>query len=171
MTDSSDSIPRILPVVQRVQRRGKELERFANLWRIALIATFVLTLLDVTTHRLTVVNAGHMTPMIRRANGAIEVVGEAEVGVPLGIEPDTAFPTAETQLGPGDVVVLYTDGVSEAVGQKERFFGIDGLRATLEATRGGAAEVGDAVLRALRSHVGNRTQSDDIALVCFGRTD
>jgi serine phosphatase RsbU (regulator of sigma subunit) len=131
--------------------------------------TFVLATLDATEHRLTVVNAGHMAPLIRRADGTLEMIGEDDAGIPLGIERTRAYQTATTILWPGDVVVLYTDGVTEAIGEKEEFFGAQRLVKAVGSAPGGPQRVGEAVLRALRAFVGNRAQSDDIALVCFER--
>jgi serine phosphatase RsbU (regulator of sigma subunit) len=51
----------------------------------------------------------------------------------------------------------------------DALFGLDALTRAIATADRGPAQVGDAVLRALRSHVGNRPQNDDIALVCFGR--
>ncbi|MBY0395674.1 MAG: serine/threonine-protein phosphatase, partial [Thermoleophilia bacterium] len=85
------------------------------------------------------------------------------------IEPRRTYRGTTTTLDRGDVVVLYTDGVTEAVGEREAFFQADGLLRAIGQATGGPERVGDAVLRALRAHVGSRCQSDDIAVVCFGR--
>jgi serine phosphatase RsbU (regulator of sigma subunit)/pSer/pThr/pTyr-binding forkhead associated (FHA) protein len=131
--------------------------------------TFALVLVDTDGHRLTVVNAGHMPPLVRRADGKVEPLGQDDSGLPLGVERESTYPESSAALGPGDVVVLYTDGVNEAVSRQDTFFGVDGLTRAIAPAAGGAARVGEAVLRALRAHVGGRPQSDDIALVCFGR--
>jgi len=131
--------------------------------------TFLLMTVDSETHQLTVANAGHMCPLIRRAGGALEEVGGDEAGMPLGVLRDTVYGTAVTELAPGDVVVLYTDGVTDAEGRDRSLFGTAALRTTVAATAGGPGEVGEAILRAVRSHSGGRPQSDDIAVVCFGR--
>lgn len=131
--------------------------------------TFALALIDGPRHTLTVVNAGHMAPIIRRADGRIESFGHEASGLPLGIEQNCDYLSATTSLERGDVVVLFTDGVSEAMSRLDTFFGIDALGRAIAAAECRPASVGDAVLRALRSHVGSRPQHDDIALVCFGR--
>ncbi len=131
--------------------------------------TFLLVLVDAEAHRITVVNAGHLAPFIRRASGEIEVIGEEEAGPPLGVVTDHAYRALSTDLGPGDVVVLFTDGVSEATDSRSRQFGVAAIRRTLANAPAQAPEVGDAILKAVRTHASGRPQSDDIALVCFGR--
>ena len=131
--------------------------------------TFVLVLVDSVSHKLTVINAGHMAPLIRRAGGQVETFSEEVSGLPLGVDRETKYQAATTSIGPGDVVVLFTDGVSEAMSRHDSLFGIDALTRAITTADRSPAQVGDAVLRALRSHVGNRPQNDDIALVCFGR--
>jgi serine phosphatase RsbU (regulator of sigma subunit) len=136
----------------------------------ARFVTFVLVEIDARSDRLTLANAGHMPPLIRRAGGTIEWFGtEDESGLPLGIERGESYRAVTTTIGPGDVVVMFTDGVNEAMSSRDTIFGIENLRRAVAAAGVGPTQVGDAVLRALRSHVGDRPQFDDIALVCFGR--
>ena len=87
--------------------------------------TFLLVLLDGERHELRVVNAGHMGPMIRRSDGRIEVIGEEQSGPPLGIMEDQEYEAMITSINSGDVVLLYTDGVNEALDNEERLFGIE----------------------------------------------
>ena len=77
--------------------------------------TMALCLLDHDTNKLTIVNAGHMPPIIRRSDGTVKNVATEESGVPIGVLPDYAYESYTTQLDPGDVVVLYTDGINEAM--------------------------------------------------------
>ena len=79
--------------------------------------TFLLALLDVETHTLRFVNAGHPLPLIRRADGTLEEVGREYSGLPLAIDGESVYTTFKTTLGPGDYVVLYSDGVSDAMNQ------------------------------------------------------
>jgi len=132
--------------------------------------TFLLIVVDVDVHRMTVVNAGHLAPFVRRASGAIDALGEDDAGPPLGVVPNHAYRATSTDLGPGDVVVLFTDGVSEAVGAQNRQFGTGAIRRALAAAPPDVPLVGDAIIKAVRAHAAGRPQSDDIALVCFGRT-
>ena len=132
--------------------------------------TFLLVLLDGERHELMVVNAGHMGPMIRRSDGRIEVIGEEQSGPPLGIMEDQEYEAMITSINSGDVVLLYTDGVNEALDNEERLFGIELLKQTLATAPTEVGKVGESILNAVRHHVAGRTQSDDITLLCFGRT-
>lgn len=131
--------------------------------------TLLLVMVNARSHSLVVVNAGHLCPLIRRADGAIEEIGDAEAGMPLGVERDHAFQSVETTLAPGDVVVLFTDGVTEAMNRDHNLFGIEGLARAIETASGSPALIGESILRAVRVHSTGRSQSDDIAIVCFGR--
>ena len=132
--------------------------------------TFLLVLLDGERHELKVVNAGHMGPMIRRSDGRIEVIGEEQSGPPLGIMEDQVYEAMITSINSGDVVLLYTDGVNEALDDKGQLFGIELLKQTLATAPSEVEKVGESILNAVRQHVAGRTQSDDITLLCFGRT-
>lgn len=132
--------------------------------------TFVLLIIDTRNHHMTVVNAGHYTPIIRRAGGLVESVGREETGLPLGIDPDGVYEQSETTLEPGDVVVLLTDGVPDALDTDGTQFTLERVLGSLGSTSGDPTQVGDFLFRAVRSHMAGRGQADDIAIVCFGRT-
>ena len=131
--------------------------------------TFLLVALDVESHRLCVVNAGHPCPLIRRRDGRLEEFGRAASGLPLGIMPGYAYECAETVLEPGETVILYTDGVTDAMDTKGERLGESVLRESLLNARSGAAAAGDAVVHAIQRHVAERPQFDDITLVCLAR--
>jgi sigma-B regulation protein RsbU (phosphoserine phosphatase) len=97
------------------------------------------------------------------------VIGESTHGLPLAVTGNQEYRSATVQLEPGDMVVLYTDGINEALDRNANVFGIDSLVATLESAAPGPAAAGEAILIAVRAHVGNRARSDDITLICFGR--
>ena len=69
-----------------------------------LYITFLLAVLDVEQHRLSVVNAGHPCPLIIRRDGKLEEFGRTASGLPLAIMPDYGYETAETTLEPGETV-------------------------------------------------------------------
>jgi len=75
-----------------------------------------------------------------------------------------------TSINSGDVVLLYTDGVNEALDNEGRLFGSERLKQTLATAPVEVGKVGASILDAVRCHVAGRTQSDDITLLCFGRT-
>ena len=76
--------------------------------------TLGLCVLDAATRKLTLTSAGHTPVIIRRADGRAEEVGQEVSGLPLGIMEDSVYQQTEVQLNPGDVVVIYSDGVTDA---------------------------------------------------------
>ncbi len=111
---------------------------------------------------VTLAGAGHPDALVVRADGGVEAL-EGQ-GVALGLMDGAEFPETSTSLRPGDTLVLYTDGVTEARGVSD-LFGQERLETTLAAVAGmPAAAVAEAVALAVSDHLGERAH-DDIALV------
>jgi len=120
--------------------------------------------LDATSGGLKFINAGHNPPLIGRANGTIEQL--ASGGLPLGIMPFAEYEVGTAQLGTGDVLVIYSDGVSEANNLAEDEFGMDRLTAVISANVGrNASGIRDKVESALSEFTGTAAPNDDITLV------
>jgi phosphoserine phosphatase RsbU/P len=134
-----------------------------------LYITFLLVVLDVNLHQLHVVNAGHPCPLIRRRDGHLEEFGRSVSGLPLAIMPDYRYEMAETTLEPGETVILYTDGVTDAMNAAGDRIGDAAIRQAICCAGPGAQAVGDAVVKAVQRHVADRPQFDDITLVCLAR--
>jgi serine phosphatase RsbU (regulator of sigma subunit) len=133
-----------------------------------LYITFLLVVLDVQTHRLSVVNAGHPYPLIRRRDGRIEELGKSAAGLPLAIMSDYSYETAQTTLEPGETMILFTDGVTDAMNAANERFGEGRLRQALGSAPGATA-AGEAIVKAVQRHVAEYPQFDDITLVCLAR--
>jgi serine phosphatase RsbU (regulator of sigma subunit) len=131
--------------------------------------TFLLALVDGERHEVTAVNAGHLGLLMRRADGRVEVFGQEQAGVPLGITAGESYVPVQTPLDQGDVVVLYTDGINEAMDGDGRQFGVRRLQEVLASAPGGAPAIGEALLAAVRRHAAGEPPSDDMTLLCFGR--
>lgn len=131
--------------------------------------TFVLAMLDVRTHRLAVANAGHPFPLIRRKHGRVEELGKDASGLPLAIEANWTYETTETVLEPGDMVILYTDGVTDALGPGNERFSDARLRQQLSKGPSGPAAAGETLIQQVHRHATGQHQFDDITLVAFGR--
>ncbi len=131
--------------------------------------TFVLTLLDTVNHTMSVVNAGHMSPMIRHADGTVEELPDSITGIPLGVMEDYPFESLDHALAPGDTVVIYTDGVSEAMDPGSELYGVERLRELIAKSAVSAAELGVTIRADVRQHANGRHQNDDITLMVFGR--
>jgi serine phosphatase RsbU (regulator of sigma subunit) len=88
----------------------------------------------------------------------------------LGVYEDETWPPGIVQLTPGDTLVLYTDGITEAQNRQEKFFGKERLLEVAQANLGRSAqEIQDAILTAVDKFVGNVTQFDDITLMVVVR--
>ncbi len=133
--------------------------------------TLSLSALDPQRNTLTLASAGHLPILIRRAGGAVEEVGEDVAGFPLGIVPGADYQQLEVQLAPGDVVMVYSDGVPDSRNMSEELYDSRDNRRLLRrvaATSGGPVAVGKAVLQEIREFSSGHVQADDITLVCFG---
>ncbi len=132
--------------------------------------TFALCVLDPRTHRLTMVNAGHLPPLRRRGR-AIENLGGTTGGMPLGCDAQRGYEQIELALEPGDTIVLYTDGISEAMNAEGDVYGSQRMRDVIARAPEGVEQVGQVLLDDVRRFVRGRLQSDDICLVCFAREE
>jgi serine phosphatase RsbU (regulator of sigma subunit) len=130
--------------------------------------TFALCVLDPIKHRLTLVNAGHLPPLRRRGR-TVEELGSIQSGLPLGCDLKRAYEQLEISLDPGDAIVLYTDGISEAMNAQGDVYGSKRIREVIARAPQGVEPVGQALLDDVRRFVRGRMQSDDICLVCIAR--
>ncbi len=133
-----------------------------------LFITFAAAILDLTTFELTIVNAGHLPPLCRRADGTVEELGASAAGIPLGLF-DRPYECATASLDPGDVLLLFTDGVTEAREPSGEMYGSERLRAALRKAGSDAATVGQFILDELKNFTRDRPPADDLTLVCIGR--
>ncbi len=132
--------------------------------------TFILQVLNFETHKVTIVNAGHMAPFLRHADGTVEEVGEEYTGVPVGVDDEFEYEQFEIDLKPGETLTSFTDGFSEAQNAKDEFYGMERLLEQHKAPISGVQELGDRVVNEVSQFVGNHKQFDDMCLLCFGRT-
>ena len=125
-------------------------------------------LLDPATGQLEYVSAGHPFPFLRRADGSVEELGQG--GLPLGIREPLPYRPGTTTLAPGDLLVLYTDGLVEATDPRgTEAFGYERLRA-LTASGGEPQALHDGILAAFDAHVGGEPLLDDLTLVVVARS-
>ena len=131
--------------------------------------TYVLVIIDVTTHEMSITNAGHMSPIIRRPDGSLFEFGEETIGVPIGVVDGYPFDVLRFKLVPGDLAVLFTDGVSEAMNPNGDLYTTERLREFIKKGPKKADELGKALLQDVRRHANGRPQNDDITIMTFGR--
>ncbi len=132
--------------------------------------TFLLVVLDPLDHRLTLVNAGHMPPLWRHGrNSGVEQVGVLEAGPPLGYDANQSYAACTVTLDSDDVVVMYTDGISEASNPAGTFYGINGVYNLVARGPADVDELGRQLLSDVERFMKGNRQSDDICLLCFAR--
>lgn len=124
--------------------------------------------IDGTTGTLCFVNAGHNPPLIVHESGTVEQLGSG--GLPLGIKPDAEYREGRTQLQPGDVLVIYSDGVSEALNPAGEEFGTQRLQQVVSQNlRSSASGIRDRIESALSKFAQGTPANDDITLVIVKR--
>ena len=139
-----------------------------NRWQDRFV-TLVLAVIDPAQHALTVVNAGHMAPLLRRAAGKVEAVGETESGLPLGVDRNVDYNQSIVHFDNGDCLTMFTDGITEAMNDHGDLYGSHRLLTQLNSGTGDVTGLGRRILDDVKRFVGNRRQSDDMCLACFGR--
>lgn len=130
--------------------------------------TFFYGLLDTNTGKLSFSNAGHNYPLLVRAGGAVEQLTGS--GMVMGIFPGNEYELRETRMDRGDLLALYSDGVTEASSSSGEEFGEKGLANFLAAHR---SESCDEIVKRLAQHVrewcGNSSFADDFTVLLVRR--
>lgn len=126
--------------------------------------TLVYGVFEPSTGLLTYVNAGHLPPLVRRADGTIERLTDG--GVALGMFDQSEYHTGQALLLPGDRFVLYSDGVTEAENPTGTPFEDTGFEAVLAAhADADPCELCSAIVAAVERHAGDRSLADDVTLL------
>ncbi|MFL5339969.1 MAG: SpoIIE family protein phosphatase [Gemmataceae bacterium] len=141
--------------------------------------TLAACLLDPVAHKVTFVNAGHMSPLIyRKASNTLEEgISNDKSGFPLGMMEGMEYDFTQAELLPGDSVIIFTDGVTDALSLQNAPFGNEGVTKAILADVTATPEshtpqqVGKRIIAAVQKHNAGQYQNDDIALVGFGRME
>ncbi len=134
-----------------------------------MFVTVLYSIYDPETGTLTYSNGGHDAPLLVRSDGTSELL-PLTGGVALGVAPDFEFPSQSVQLEAGDTVVLYTDGVTEAMNGEGEQFGVSRMHEVFAANPPENSEqAARAMFDAVRDFVGDTPQSDDITCLVLRR--
>ena len=137
---------------------NNQAEMFITVW---------LGILEISTGRMTAVNAGHEYPVIKRADGPFEILKDKHSLVIGGME-DIQYKEYALQLEKGTKLFLYTDGVPEATDAQNRMFGLQRmLKALNEKTDAAPQEVLENIHRAVDAFVQGAEQFDDMTMLCL----
>jgi sigma-B regulation protein RsbU (phosphoserine phosphatase) len=132
--------------------------------------TIFYGILDPATGTLTYCNAGHPPPFLFGAEHGDVARPLSRTGMALGVVETVTWEQATVQLGAGDVLVLYSDGVADAENEQEAFFGRERLEASVRANLGHSAqEIQDALLTEIEEFAGEALQFDDVTLMVVVR--
>jgi serine phosphatase RsbU (regulator of sigma subunit) len=130
-----------------------------------IFVTAVYGVLDPANSTITLASAGHNPILVRKAaDGSVESSNPA--GMVLGVESEPGLKQAQVSLNPGDLAILYTDGITEAMDPDNHQFGSERLEAFLESDLpNSAGQVAEALDHAIAEHVADSEQSDDITYI------
>jgi sigma-B regulation protein RsbU (phosphoserine phosphatase) len=126
--------------------------------------TAVYGVLDTKNKIFTFTNAGHNAPIFRHTDGRMEYLVEG--GVALGTFENSKYEERPLGFSPGDIIVFYTDGVTEAKNEKEEEFGTKRLEQVInDSNHLSAPEIQKNIYQAVKDFTGNLPQADDLTMI------
>lgn len=149
---------RVLHIAVRVNDYIATTHSAANMF-----ATVFFGVLDPSTGQLIYVNGGHEAPVVVGADGTQKRLGPT--GPALGLMPDLPFATAETTLAPGDSLIAFTDGTTDAQSPSGAFFTEERLLSLIAAPATSASALLDRVVDAVAAHTQDAAPFDDLTLL------
>jgi serine phosphatase RsbU (regulator of sigma subunit) len=140
-------------------------ETFVETTSAGVFVTMLIMLVDPVAHRVHYIRAGHNPPLIISNDGSSSLY-DGGGGPPVGLFPRLKFQREISDVEPGSVLVLYTDGVSEAENAQDEQFGVDRLAAVVADNRSGSATAIHGCIReSLKQFVGDEPTHDDSTLL------
>ena len=136
-----------------------------------LFVTMFYAVFDPASGELVYANGGHNPPLIVHADGRSTLLPLTD-GIALGVMPNLDYEQSTVALSPGDSLVLYTDGVTEAMNSDDEEFGLERLRQVFTAARSNDARADNqAVFAAVQAFAGERPQFDDITCLTLRHSE
>ncbi len=134
--------------------------------------TLLLAVLDPEEHLLTLASAGSPFPLIRRRLGGLDSLADELSGPPLGTADFAEFSRAEVSIEPYDKILIYTDGLIEAMSPSGDAYSLETVRArlTLDGDRP-CEQFGQSLVADVKKHLSGQKSGDDLTLVLMERTD
>ncbi len=139
--------------------------------------TLAAMILDPVAHTFTLVNGGHYTPLryCQKGKAFTQSIEDDLGGMPLGLSEGFEYQMVTVSIGAGETIASFTDGVIDAASPEGVLFEMEGVYAVAadpEVTANPRPRViGERLAAAVKKHANGAPQSDDIALVCFGRVE
>lgn len=144
-------------------------ERFAQQGWEDRFVTMIFAVVDPRNHEVTLVNAGHMAPLLRSEGGMVQEIADDIAGLPIGVYDGYEYESMRRPLAPGDILTVFTDGFSEAMNSARDLYGLERLARVAANDAKTVTELGELILADVRGFVDGFAQSDDMCLTCFGR--
>ena len=135
--------------------------------RRGMFATLLYIELDSQTGILSISNAGHLPLIIKKAGGSVKKLSTTG-GSPLGILTGMKFGQESATLDPGDIIILYTDGIIEAMNAREELYGYKRFEALIRKAPSYPESLKSAIIEDVNKFTGLSPQHDDMTMVCFG---
>ncbi len=163
---SNESVlPYNLKVLQAINHTNSYIARHHG--KLGMFATMFAGVLNLSTGDLTYINAGHEPPLILSDAGKILML--PPTGPAVGVLPKLNFSSCKVHLDFGDILIAYTDGVTEANSSEDKILGRKKLHSALQKRFSSALETIEQIKRETYTHVGSAPQNDDITLLCVRR--
>ena len=157
LAESGMSVEDVFTEANRKLCEGNDAEMFLTAW---------MGSLDLRSGMLTFVNAGHNPPLVYHQDGHFEYLRVRPNFILAGMDM-TRYRAHQLQLEPGDMIYLYTDGVTEAMNESGELYGEERLEALLDqADSTKCKSICDMVAIAVRAFAGQAPQADDITMLC-----
>ena len=142
--------------------------------------TFLLTSIDTKSNMVTMLNAGHNPPLLCDVciggetpgcdRPRVREIADNLKGLPLGVMPDSHYEQLCFELAPGQMVAIYSDGLTDAMNLEGQTYDLARIKEKLVATKAGSVDaIGRNLIDSIRQFSGSAPQSDDQCLVLFGR--
>ncbi len=110
-------------------------------------------------------NAGHPAPILKKANTNEVIILDDTPGIPLGVDKNASWASSSVSVSAGDILILYSDGVTELKSENSEFFGIDRLLQVIERSEAGLDNCISSICKSMSSHKGVAANSDDLTLL------
>jgi serine phosphatase RsbU (regulator of sigma subunit) len=136
--------------------------------------TLSLCVLDLARRTMSLTSAGHPPVLVRRKSGTVDRIDGDVAGFPLGIIPGADYGQLEVELHAGDVVAVFSDGVTDGRNLRDELYDSHDsrrLHRKLAETSGGPVAMGRAILEDIHGFSSHHVQTDDVTLICFGPLD
>ena len=169
---SSRTLLKVSAILERSFNPGQVLRQVNNMLQneAAMFVTALYAVYDPAKGELAYANGGHNSPLIVHADGSSTLL-PLTGGIALAVIPDIEYQWNTVTLSPGDTVIFYTDGVTEAMNAADEEFGTKRLCEIFSAAPKDSREATQAVFKAVRSFVGDTPQSDDITCLTLHRRE